>query len=141
MLVAACSGGDDVSPRVTLTAGECTYEGDETPSSWETFEAEARNQSSAGGTFGVWRLDEGRTFADAEAEARRLKNERPRPGLFDVIRTVTAVDVPPGESGNLAAVVSPGTYVAWCAVHGELRWSDFLLATPPIEVVGTPPEN
>lgn len=134
VLSAACGGGDAGGGRVTLTEDGCTYEGDETPPSTETFEAEAENQSSKLGAFEVWRIDEGKTFADVDAFVESAR-QRLADGLevlgppVELLTQMTRAMAAPGESAMLVATVGPGQYVISCA-HEHPPTAVFLAPTP-----------
>jgi hypothetical protein len=135
---AGCSGDDETPPEATpaesgttatfptepfahrlrLTDTECTYEGDTTFSSTDTFEAEVVNESSKLGAFEIAKLDEGHTFAEVEAyvasERQRIaKGEFTGPPIWMTLGERAQLE--PGETGMLVSTVTPGTWVLWCA--------------------------
>ena len=137
-LLAACGGGDSGRTRLTLTDDGCTYEGDESPSAMQTFEAELKNKSSKLGAFEIAKIGPGGTFATVkayvEAERQRLENGRQFLGPPAYMTLGARAVVPSGESGTLVSTITAGEWVLWCA-HDHPPTALFLI-TPSLQVSG-----
>jgi hypothetical protein len=114
----ACGGGGNGANRLTLTDDSCAYEGDETPSAAETFEAEVVNESSKLGAFEIVKIDPGHTFAEVrsyvESERQRIADGLaylPPPSGMGL---VNRAEIRSGDTRMLATMVTTGMWVLWC---------------------------
>jgi hypothetical protein len=133
--IAGCGGGDS-GPRLTLTDGECTYDGDETVPSTGTLEIEIVNESTKLGAFEIASIGEGGTFAGVEeyvaSEQERIESGRVVRGPPAYLTNLARAQVSPGDSGTLVATVNAGEHVLWCAQ--EHPPTALFLITPALQV-------
>jgi hypothetical protein len=133
--LASC-GDDEAAPRLTLTDTDCTYEGSDTYSSTETFDAEIVNESSELGAFEIARIDPGHTFAEVEAymesERQRLGDGLEIAGPPAFMTLGARAQAAGGETGTLVSIVTPGTWTLWCAQNHPP--SALFLIAPPLTI-------
>ena len=115
----SCGGGGSGANRLTLTDDSCSYEGDQTPSAIETFEAEVVNESSKLGAFEIAKIDPGHTFDEVKAYVKS-QQQRIADGLAFVPPPIwmtlgERAQIESGETGKLVSTVTTGTWVLWCA--------------------------
>ena len=109
----SCGGGGNGTNRLTLTDDSCNYEGDQTPSASETFEAEVVNKSSKLGAFEIAKIDPGHTFDEVESYVES-QQQRIADGLAFVPPPIymtlgERAQIESGETGMLVSTVTTGT--------------------------------
>jgi hypothetical protein len=134
--LASCGDDEPGAPRLTPTDTDCTYEGGDTYSSTETFDAEIVNESSKLGAFEIARIDPGHTLAEVEAyvesERQRLADGLEIAGPPAFMTLGARAQAASGETGTLVSTVTPGTWTLWCAQNHPP--AALFLITPPLAI-------
>jgi hypothetical protein len=130
MVAGGCGGGDGGSPRLTLTDDDCTYKGDKAPTVG-ALSVEVENKSSTDGSFELYSIAPGWTFADLEADVEKERQSLADGvvylGLPDFVSLTRRVGIASGESGVLGSEVTTGKYVLMC--YREPHRTAFYVAT------------
>jgi hypothetical protein len=129
------SGGNGAN-RLTLTDDSCAFEGNETPSATETFEAEVVNKSSKLGAFEIAKIDPGHTFDEVKSYVKS-QQQRIADGLAFVAPPIwmtlgERAQIESGQTGKLVSSVTTGTWVLWCAQ--EHPPTKLFLIEPALEI-------
>jgi hypothetical protein len=133
LLVGAACAGDDAT-RVTLTSGDCSYEGPESVDAG-TFALDLENESDEVGVFELVRIEPGSTPEELDAfiaEEQRSAGQGHRTPEFATV--VIELEVEPQEASVWNGSLTTGHHAVICSTGASEAPSTSVDATEAFEV-------